>query len=379
LTKNESPAFNLWEKGIFVEKYKLGEKEYNVAVYSFLKDIALKSSDIKLIGYKNLAKSMSVKAGYTKKYGLITFYDESKNAVMTLQLWSDDLEKTTAQWLNYLAIVVASEEQREYDKNIWEKLKNKINQLFETEELSKLWGEKEKSKDIILDNVRWISQFSAEINGRNCHWCGSSGLCCNGGTPCLTCPNDSTGKTKCCQTVCTDSLQTTACDSCKNEVICKTGTCKSNNCCFQTALAMIEQFGVTTNRSQAIDIATLKNSKSWKEQSDLQADVAKFEENITYIDETLASGNPVLIGVHYQNKYREPYNANKATFHYMVIVGKIHKNNKEYYWFYDPGRIVQNKGISTTNLLEIDRNKNMIHGIYKNNKPYTITEVRKNL
>jgi hypothetical protein len=63
----------------------------------------------------------------------------------------------------------------------------------------------------------------------------------------------------------------------------------------------------------------------------------------------------------------------------MVIVGKIHKNNREYYWFYDPGTSDELKGISTVNLLEIDRNRNMIHGIYKNNKPYTIIEVRKNL
>jgi hypothetical protein len=144
---------------------------------------------------------------------------------------------------------------------------------------------------------------------------------------------------------------------------------------------MIEQFGLTTNRAQAIDIATLKNNSSWKTQSDLQADAAKFNESITYIDETLAAGKPVLIGMHYENDKDKLYNTNKATLHYMIIVGKIYKNNKEYYWFYDPGRGVQYEleAKSQTNLLEIDRNKSMIHGIYKENKPYTITEVRKNL
>jgi hypothetical protein len=144
---------------------------------------------------------------------------------------------------------------------------------------------------------------------------------------------------------------------------------------------MIEPFGVRTSRSQAIDIATLINDNSWKEQSDLQANVAKFNESITYIDETLTTGKPVLIGVHYQNEYPSTYNTNKATFHYMVIVGKIYKNDKEYYWFYDPGResINEVKAKAATNLLEIDKNRNMIHGIYKNDKPYTITEIRKNL
>jgi hypothetical protein len=142
---------------------------------------------------------------------------------------------------------------------------------------------------------------------------------------------------------------------------------------------MIEQFGVTTNRSQAIDIATLINKDNWEKQSDLQADVAKFTESIFYIDETLTAGNPVLIGVHYENEKDKLYNANKATLHYMIIVGKIHKNDKEYYWFYDPGTSNELKGKSVDNLLEIDRNRNMIHGIYKDDKPYTITEVRKNL
>jgi hypothetical protein len=141
---------------------------------------------------------------------------------------------------------------------------------------------------------------------------------------------------------------------------------------------MIEQFGLTTNRSQAIDIATLINNKSWKKQSDLQVDVTKFEESVAYIDETLTSGKPVLIGVHYENEKNKLYNANKATLHYMIIVGKIYKNNKEYYWFYDPGTKNELLGKSAINLLEIDRNKNMIHGIYKD-IPYTITEVRKNL
>jgi hypothetical protein len=143
---------------------------------------------------------------------------------------------------------------------------------------------------------------------------------------------------------------------------------------------MIEQFGLTTDRNQAIDIATLINSNSWKKQSDLQADAAKFEESIAYIDETLTAGNPVLIGVHYKNEKAKLYNANKATLHYMIIVGKINKNNKEYYWFYDPGRTEQyeSEAKSQTNLLEIDKNKNMIHAVYKK-VPYTITEVRKNL
>jgi hypothetical protein len=141
---------------------------------------------------------------------------------------------------------------------------------------------------------------------------------------------------------------------------------------------MIEQFGLTTDRSQAIDIATLINSKSWKYQSDLQADVAKFEESITYIDEMLTAGNPVLIGVHYKNDYKYTYNANAATFHYVVIVGKIYKNNKEYYKFFDVGTTYENIGTNGYNLLEIDVDRSLIFGNYQN-RNYIVTEIRKNI
>ncbi|GHS87812.1 hypothetical protein FACS1894201_09160 [Bacteroidia bacterium] len=52
ITNSESPSFNLHPNGIFVEKYKLENKEYSVAVYSFANAITLQNSNIKLIGYK---------------------------------------------------------------------------------------------------------------------------------------------------------------------------------------------------------------------------------------------------------------------------------------------------------------------------------------
>jgi hypothetical protein len=319
--------------------------DYAVAIYSRKGTISnVKKVVVEELEDDSIKKHLYCESTY-RKYLVLAFYEENDSEpVLMIQAAKNELEVFSSShlksWMEYLGIMV-------------------------------------DSRDIIID-VRWISQFSSEINGRDCHWCSASGSCCNGGSPCVTCPKDSTNKTKCCPTTCTDSLQTTTCDSCTNMMICDKGKCKTNTCCFQTALAMLEQFGVTTNRNQAIDIATLINNNSWKDQSDLQVDVAKFEESITYIDEELDAGKPVVIGVHYKNNKDRLYNANRATLHYMVIIGKIHKNDAEYYWFYDPGRTVQNYGVAATNLLEIDKNKNMIHGIYID-KPHTITEVRKNL
>jgi hypothetical protein len=136
LVQNEAPTFNLYENGIFVEKYKLDDKEYNVAVYSFAKDILLPRNDIKLTGYKDLADNKKVKAGYTKKYGFIVFYNESKQPIMLIQIAGNNPEEDAKQWLNYLAIVLKSEEQTKKD----EAIKEKVPAIHTKEELPKVWN-----------------------------------------------------------------------------------------------------------------------------------------------------------------------------------------------------------------------------------------------
>jgi len=228
-----------------------------------------------------------------------------------------------------------------------------------------------------VKNINWISQISEEIKSRKCHWCATfNKKCCNGGTPCDTCPINK--KELCCYEACKDSTIISECDSCNNKKICNTKTCKTNNCCYQTCLAMIEKCGVTTSRDLAIDIATLANKNNWAKQSDLIADRQKFEEGVDYLDKTLKSGKPVVIGVHYEDRKTKIDNENSATFHYMVIMEKVCRNGEEYYRFYDPGREKETNGASQENLLKIDRIKGMIYNYYKDNKIYTITEIRKN-
>ncbi|MDR2423295.1 MAG: hypothetical protein LBD59_01045, partial [Prevotellaceae bacterium] len=347
------PKITLQSNSVYTGKQKLDGTEYNVALYSRkasltnLQKVVVKDVADLRSNFHALKKPLFCESSY-KNYLVIACYEKDEEEpsliIQATQSKGHDIfsETQLKAWMHYLGILV-------------------------------------DVRDIRLENVRWISQFSSEINGRPCHWCGTSGTCCNGGTACTTCPKDSTNTKKCCMETCsTDTL--TTCDSCTNQQICNTRACKSNSCCYYTALTMIEQFGVTTNLNQKEDIATLISNSNWKKQSDLKVNIQNFIWSVAYIDSILKLGKPVLIGVHYDNDYPHPYNDNKATFHYMVIVGKTYKYDKEYYMFYDPGRefINQAKATSETNLLEVDRNKNMIHGTYKEN-PYTITEVRKNL
>ncbi|MDR0348601.1 MAG: hypothetical protein LBH90_03800, partial [Tannerella sp.] len=133
-------TFNLHEKGIYTENYTLDEKTYRLAVYSVRESVDLKNDKVRLKGYRELANHTYVKAGYSRKYGIIVLYDDDKNFQMLLQISGDDTpEKVAEQWLNYLAIVVASDEQKEYDKSILDKILDKIGKLFTKEELPKIW------------------------------------------------------------------------------------------------------------------------------------------------------------------------------------------------------------------------------------------------
>lgn len=341
-------------KHIYIGKYKYEDVEYPVAIYgngdktvmtkAFTK---IQVADAEELEDKEKKEHIYCDETYTK-YLVIAFYeDEKDDPSMIMQVEKFDIsqmQNTKEKWLEYLGILY--KEQTTTD-----------------------------TTDIIVD-ATWIGQFSSEINGRACHWCGGLGKCCNGGTSCSKCPNDDSKE--CCNVECTDTTLVTNCDSCKSGNICDTKLCKSNNCCYQTSLAMIEKYNVTTNRSQSMDIATLISNTEWKLQSDLQANTSLFKTSLSYIDTTLRGGKPIVIGVHYSNDKNGTYNSNKATFHFMVIVGKIHKDGKAYYRFYDPGRTSETNGKAKTNLLEIDMTKEMIHGSY-NNKTYTVTEVRKNL
>ncbi len=335
---------------IYIGKYTIDDKDYPVAIYSKKKTLD-NLTKIQITDLDDLTNDENRKHFYCDegiiKYFIIAFYEEGNETpslIMQIEKFNvSEWENTKKKWLEYLGILLSEEEE-------------------------------EETKDIMV-NAIWISQFSSEINGRACHWCGELGKCCNGGKACSKCPNDDSKE--CCEVECNDTTLVTDCDTCSLGTLCKTKYCRSNNCCYQASLAIIEKFNVTTDRTQSIDIATLISDTEWSLQSDLQSNLSLFELSISYIDKSLKAGKPIVIGVHYNNNYPKTYNTNKATFHFMVIIGKIYKNDKVYYRFYDPGRTNELNGKSENNLLKIDNKQNLIYGDYRS-KTYTVTEVRKN-
>jgi hypothetical protein len=95
------------------------------------------------------------------------------------------------------------------------------------------------------------------------------------------------------------------------------------------------------------------------------------------VENKIKAGKPVLIGVHYTNGPAPPNNKNRATRHFMVIVGMgIDSENNRYFRFYDPGKEVEQRmdAISPNNKLFFYAKQNKIQCNY-NGETYTITEI----
>lgn len=149
---------------------------------------------------------------------------------------------------------------------------------------------------------------------------------------------------------------------------------------MQASLEMINQFNVTTSSAHRTNIATFVSPDT---DYNTLSPTSEFETQVEYLNSTIKSnmegGKPVLVGVHY-DKGVTPYNtSNKATYHFIVLVGKGYdkERRKYYYRFYEVGTSDRSVALSESNRLYIDSSERLIRGTYKN-KIYTITEVRKN-
>ena len=330
----EDNTVNLYEKGVYVENYELEEKSYQMTIYSALSTVHLKNDKVRLKGYRELANHTYVKAGYTKKYGIIVLYDDNRQFQMLLQIsGSDGPEKVAKQWLNYLAIVVASDEQKEYDKSIWDKIKDGLSKLFTREELPKVWKE-ETFDDLVLDpnGSWWVTQFDEPLFGDE--------------------------------------------------------TCWKSSCCNRAANKILENAGTSTNNAQKIVIAESGNTDC----SGLTGKAAEFAEAKMIIDKSLKEhGLPIMVGVQhpYENNNWKPKcsgNTPKITNHYIIIRGKKYdKAKKQYYYlFYEVGTNEPDNGKSMNNKLYINETNDLIEGktayitTYSGNY-YIVTEVRKNI
>jgi uncharacterized protein YvpB len=150
--KKDKMSFSLHDGGIYMEEYELEKQTYQVAVYSKKTAIEL-SQDIRIASYSALRNNKSIKAGYRdgEGFGLIVFYDNAGAMQMVIQVMGgSDPETMTSQWMNYLGLILPSEEQKKADKTLTQKLVSVA--LLPLEILMKIWGndwEKLMEKEVL--------------------------------------------------------------------------------------------------------------------------------------------------------------------------------------------------------------------------------------
>ena len=245
-----------------------------------------------------------------------------------------------------MAIVVASDEQKEYDKSIWDKIKDGLSKLFTREELPKVWKE-ETFDDLVLDpnGSWWVTQFDEPLFGDE--------------------------------------------------------TCWDQECCNKAARKIVSNAGTTVSERIIISQTTrscedAKGKRIHYDDSGLTFNVKEFDEAVQVIDISLKEHNlPVMIGVqhpywdkkdmYWYYKCGSKDNDPRATNHFIVIVGKGYDKAKkmDFYYFYEVGVSDVNKanGTSRMNKLWVDTNQHIIKGNVSTkdkNDYYIVTDVRKN-
>ncbi|MCP3163506.1 LysM peptidoglycan-binding domain-containing protein [Myxococcus qinghaiensis] len=123
--------------------------------------------------------------------------------------------------------------------------------------------------------------------------------------------------------------------------------------CFRAATAMARQAGANvTDVSQRIQVATGEGPNG------ITVNRQAAERGRNYIDQQLAAGKPVVVGVNHRSD-RNVGNADGITDHFVVITGRgVDQQGRTYYTFNDPATRNQSRGADTNanNRFYVDEN-----------------------
>lgn len=133
---------------------------------------------------------------------------------------------------------------------------------------------------------------------------------------------------------------------------------------------------------KTIEIAKeIKNPKM--QQIDyLSVNIEKAKQGISYMDEQLEKGYPIVVGV--DHAYGNVYNTDKTTDHFVVIVGRGYDEKGLFYRFYEVGTGKANEekyqwGTNDNNKLYMQSNSTLSGQTQMGNKKnYVVTQVRIN-
>lgn len=146
-------------------------------------------------------------------------------------------------------------------------------------------------------------------------------------------------------------------------------------CCAASKLMIASMGFGTVNADKRIDAVVFSaktDGKLIKSKS--------FEQAVELMHKNLDEGKPVLVGV---NRGKRVGNANPATSHFVVIVGRRYneQTSKYEYPFFDPGTRYLSKGTSKNQFFTLNDASGTwkANPYYNPNMTYIITEVRPTL
>ena len=146
----------------------------------------------------------------------------------------------------------------------------------------------------------------------------------------------------------------------------------NNKCCWDAAQVMVKAKGGSVSHELASRLPTLLQQGTTTTLLNKQAELG-----VKYIDKQLIAGKPVMIGV--DDGRIEVYNDDATTEHFIVIVGKVVKEGKVYYRYFDPATRWGQKGYSADNLLLLGADFSLGGKSYSGEKDYRLAQVRQNM
>lgn len=164
-----------------------------------------------------------------------------------------------------------------------------------------------------------------------------------------------------------------------------------NKACYKACLMILRNSGLSEKSAQNIksnmyQVARAASNPAVGEQSDyLEIDKTKASEGLTYMNQQLEEGFPVLVGVDYKSE--ESPNSDDTTDHFIVIIGRGCSENGQYYIFYEVGSyyktvddIGKQAGQSDKNKLYLKKDGTLQGSpVSMSHKNYIVVQIRKNI
>jgi hypothetical protein len=308
-------------KHIYIAKYKYNGRDYPIAIYNAgtAGEMDKVFTKVEITDMDQLDEEENKKRVYIEEtflsYFIVAFYEDGKNTP-TLMI---QVEKFPFSDLMHNSM----EEWLKFLKILVEERNENV------------------TEEVFLDEVTYVSQFDESVFGL-CSGCWTS-TCCRRATEYM--------------------MGNTNIANCTDTIIAAKAP-------YMKVLESLVTASFSNN--------TTKYTKETYNAASLNYNGKNAEDAVTYMRERLRNRKPVLIGVHYTNGGKPPNNNNRATRHFMVVVGMKVTSESISFRFYDPGRSIPNRAEATSenNLLNYDSDKGYIRGLY-NGQTYTLSEVVK--